>query len=409
MPDKLGTSHAKSPWRSRAFNASHAPRQRLTQACVPGQPRCGFHGVEHPSSPRRVARLLQVFDRLISGSFNRIRNHRPDGPLVVTPRRASSNSVAKGHFRRAPSFAPVLPRRREAALNPARAREKNPIRCPRSRTALNPQDMPTRHPMCPGNISSVSSSGTSENKLQMLPPRGGQIPPRQPCRPDRDALRLLQASRPAVSVCRRSSGQAHPPPLLRPRAFFQTACHFTETHFRNAPSEYRSPGLSAPERKARSQSRLRPRKLRVIRLSLRSSRVAAASRLRQSCRRDRSPVAHPRDRHPVRRSRHPAAYFPLAPFAPKGGRVPFAAARGSRAGSACKRRMGILPMPLFSARDFSRRIHTPDVIGNVHPLCCMLSVFSARAVDATRLRENQLAHLIQILYKSTICQLNGGP
>ena len=38
------------PWRSRAFDAAHAPRQRLTQACAPGQPLRGFRGVEHPAS-----------------------------------------------------------------------------------------------------------------------------------------------------------------------------------------------------------------------------------------------------------------------------------------------------------------------------------------------------------------------
>lgn len=69
-----------------------------------------------------------------------------------------------------------------------------------------------------------------------------------------------------------------------------------------------APSLSAPERKDRSQSRLRPRKLRVIRLSLRSSRLAAACCLRRSCRRDRGPVALPRSGCPVRRSQHPAAF-----------------------------------------------------------------------------------------------------
>ena len=82
------------------------------------------------------------------------------------------------------------------------------------------------------------------------------------------------------------------------------------------------PGLSAPIGKARSQSRLRPRKLRVIHLSLRSSRLAAACRLRQSCHPDRGPVALPRSGCPVCRSRHPAA-FPCRPQSP-----PPAAPRG---------------------------------------------------------------------------------
>jgi len=37
------------PRRSRAFDASHAPRQRLPQACAPGRPD-GLRGVEHPAS-----------------------------------------------------------------------------------------------------------------------------------------------------------------------------------------------------------------------------------------------------------------------------------------------------------------------------------------------------------------------
>ena len=72
-----------------------------------------------------------------------------------------------------------------------------------------------------------------------------------------------------------------------------------------APGE--NPGLSAPIWKARSQSRMRPRKLRVIRLSLRASCVAAACRLRRSCHRHRGPVVLPRSGCPVRRSCHSAA------------------------------------------------------------------------------------------------------
>jgi hypothetical protein len=40
--------------------------------------------------------------------------------------------------------------------------------------------------------------------------------------------------------------------------------------------------------------------------------------------------------------------------------------------------MGILPMPLFSARDFSRRIPAPNVIAKIHPLFCTPAVFSGR-------------------------------
>jgi hypothetical protein len=69
------------------------------------------------------------------------------------------------------------------------------------------------------------------------------------------------------------------------------------------------PGLSAPERKARSQKPdACPRKLRESScLSLRATRLAAAYRLRRSCHRPRGPIALPRSGCPVRRSRHPAA------------------------------------------------------------------------------------------------------
>ena len=113
------------------------------------------------------------------------------------------------------------------------------------------------------------------------------MPTRQPCHPDRHALFPL-ADKPVVlsvvSSCRRFPDQESPPTALVP------------------------PGLSAPKRKAHSQSRLRPHKLRVIRLSLRSSRVPAARCLRRSRRRDRGPVTPPRSGCPVRRSQHPAAF-----------------------------------------------------------------------------------------------------
>ena len=80
-----------------------------------------------------------------------------------------------------------------------------------------------------------------------------------------------------------------------------------------------TPGLSAPERNAGSQVPLRPRELRVIATSLPASRVAAACRLRQSCHRDRGPVALPRSGCPVHRSHHPAAVAQsLLPATPRG-------------------------------------------------------------------------------------------
>jgi len=54
-------------------------------------------------------------------------------------------------------------------------------------------------------------------------------------------------------------------------------------------------------------------------LSLRRSRVAAACRLRRSCRRDRGPVTLPRSGCPVHRSQHPAVVAQsLLPATPRG-------------------------------------------------------------------------------------------
>ena len=172
----------------------------------------------------------------------------------------------------------------------------------------------------------------SESALRIPPPIGGQMPPRQPCHPDRRALSSF-ADKPAVlsdvSACRRFPDQESPPAALL------------------------LPGLSAPKRKARSQSRLRPRKLRVIRLSLRSSRLAAACRLRQTCRRDRGPVSLPRSGCPVRRSQHPAAIAQsLLPPLPAAfcGRIP----RLARVVAPAKEGWGCTPYPAFAR--FSRPV-----------------------------------------------------
>jgi len=86
------------------------------------------------------------------------------------------------------------------------------------------------------------------------------------------------------------------------------------TRFPGQPSRHtglpqQNPRPPGPMRKARSQKLdVCPRKLRESScLSLRATRLAAASRLRRSCHRSRGPVALPRSGCPVRRSRHPAA------------------------------------------------------------------------------------------------------
>ena len=147
-----------------------------------------------------------------------------------------------------------------------------------------------------------------------------------------------------------------------------------------------SPGLSAPERKARSQKPdVCPRKLRQSSgLSLRATRLAAASRLRRSCHRPRGPVALPRSGCPVRRSRHPAALWcgrclslrlgsrsssskvcatrtsftaPPWTLSPPRGRVRwFCCGAAARAGERLQNKAGeVSPDPSYCAREACRR------------------------------------------------------
>jgi len=114
-------ARASRPRRSRAFHTAHAPRQRLTQACAPGQPLRGFRGVEHPASQ---AGTLDFF-LSSTGSFRQQRSHGPMG-------RPRQSCGLRPHQRR-----------RMAALWKARARED--VRCPCSRTDLDRLHPPTTH------------------------------------------------------------------------------------------------------------------------------------------------------------------------------------------------------------------------------------------------------------------------
>ena len=93
-------------------------------------------------------------------------------------------------------------------------------RCPCWSTDLYGVHPPATHPT-PARIPSVavfSREARKESKLRIVLPRGGQMPPRHPCRPDRDAFG--PASRPAcyaVSACRRFSRPRIPPATPVPR------------------------------------------------------------------------------------------------------------------------------------------------------------------------------------------------
>ena len=88
----------QDPRRSRAFDAAHAPRQRLTQACVPGHPdaRSGFRGVEHPASQ---AGKLDFFlsstssPQALSSSSKSGATRRPDHRRRATVPQAGKNHL----------------------------------------------------------------------------------------------------------------------------------------------------------------------------------------------------------------------------------------------------------------------------------------------------------------------------
>jgi hypothetical protein len=245
------------------------------------------------------------------------------------------NRVAAGHMRR----------RRLAALWKARARKKKEDRnrCPRRCAdfagiilAQPPPSGPRRHPKC-------AVLETRKAHSACRPQGSGQMPPRQPSRPDRDAFG--PASRTSCLPCRHVAALG-PAPTHRP-----------------CPD----PGLSAPERKARRQA---PdavlancgciRRFTVC-LSC-SGRKPSASIVPPwpwPCRPTTAGV-------PLAAAGMPPHRPPLDLWPPEaGGRpVALAAARGSRAGERLPKKAGeVSPDPSFSARDLqpphSRRYRHP--------------------------------------------------
>ena len=169
-----------NPRRSRAFDAAHAPRQRLTQACAPGQP------------------------AVAASVVSSIRLRKPGSSTlpVLRPHHASSAFGQPSHVGRDGETVP--PARGLAALFITRAREE---KCGvRAIARTSTRFTPTHHPSDPGRIPSVPSSRDSENTLRIPPPRGGQMPPRQPMPPGSRCLRPCKpAGLSAVSACRRFS------------------------------------------------------------------------------------------------------------------------------------------------------------------------------------------------------------
>ena len=71
------------------------------------------------------------------------------------------------------------PRRRMAALWKARARERQAVSAPSHGPRLT---APVHRPVDPGSDPECVIFAHSENALRIMPPIGGQMPPRKPCR-----------------------------------------------------------------------------------------------------------------------------------------------------------------------------------------------------------------------------------
>ena len=134
-----------------------APRQRLTQAgcrvspSADGLPWCRASGFAS-----REARLLPVFHRLPTGSFSSSQSHGPQGRPPETVLRTGSRDT--------PSSRP-----KDSGVRVRRGRS------PMLSTHPPPTGAP-QHSECVV----FSRRARPENKLRMLPPIGGQMPPRQP-------------------------------------------------------------------------------------------------------------------------------------------------------------------------------------------------------------------------------------
>jgi len=188
----------QDPRRSRAFSAAHAPRQRLTQACAPGQPRSGFRGVEHPAS--QAGKLDSSGSSAASlrsqPQARRAFQHASGVTKQVWPRNAGAT------FHRA-SKAPLPPARgKEARRNSVRVSADQLINLFPPTSHKTPAEC---RPCRPRN---------SESAVRIPPPRGGQMPPRRPCRPDRHAFgpasRSACSPRRHVAAFRTDSPAPHP-------------------------------------------------------------------------------------------------------------------------------------------------------------------------------------------------------
>ena len=133
---------------------------------------------------------------------------------IAGPARNRASHWFSGHFITPPGggscFFPRAQEERSGVLAAART--------------SNQSTVPTHHPLDPARfrVCCLLARSAARNKLRIVPPRSGQMPPHRPCRPDRDAFG--PASRPACSPCRHVAALpdqgAHPPPLTRPRPPF---------------------------------------------------------------------------------------------------------------------------------------------------------------------------------------------
>ena len=382
------TPHRAPGEAARCRHVAHAPGSRCLRPCKPAG-LCAVSSCRRFSDPRPARHPWPDPDRLSTGSplcGNPVQRRSPrigrecrlcSGPgirFAGYPAHHSSQHSAE----ETPDF-PATPRRISAAIPKngiCRQKTDPPYETPCSSPREEPHDECPR--ISPPDVPNAALS--ARRKRSTRTPARFTVPDSSAAPSTRGHTRRRASPRARGSGCHGTlcRGQTD---LWTPRR--PTSC----------PPKIGTPGLSAPERKARSQKPdVRPRKLRLSSgLSLRATRLAAASRLSRSCHRPRGPVAHPRSGWPARRSRHPAALWagrcltlrihsrsssskvcatrtsfivPPWTLSPPRGRVRrFCSGAAARAGERLQNKAKeVSPDPSYSAREACRRRNPPQAL-----------------------------------------------
>ena len=124
-----------------------------------------------------------------------------------------------------------------AALSGARKRNRNKSSVRADARTNAEAHPPTVGPRLDSELCCLLAQSAARKQTPYRAPGCGQIPPRRPCRPDRDALRALQADRPVRRVSMSPLSRPRMPPATPVEAphAFQAASRFAEIHFIAVP------------------------------------------------------------------------------------------------------------------------------------------------------------------------------